>query len=433
VVNSAKKANVAFYTIDARGLSSLDSSGGGQGGTPSSANTNPARVVRSRNPELDWAQFDRQPMDSILRPLAKETGGLAIYNTSDFNRQLDEADLELSNYYVLGFQSNSPKRDGRFRELEVKTDVRGATIKHRNGYFDSRPVDILANSKEERSLLHLLASAVAPASRLPVLLRAFYFYEAAGLARIPVAAKIPAASIEIRKKGGQLGGDLHIMGVAYAEDGSVSARFSETQHILLDREAEQTFRKQNLVYRNYFKLRPGKYQLKLAVSDEQGNTGFAQQSLEVPPMPQDGWVASSLVVADQVSRLPDLIQNLRSALLEENDPLIFNGVQIVSSVENQFSVDVPVPIFFKLYNLTGNPDQRKLVARVQLLGERGESQILPPMPLDQNLFLTGKTDAIIAINLTFGKVTPGKYRLLVETADTISSQSVRLETDLRFR
>jgi len=58
---------------------------------------------------------------------------------------------------------------------------------------------------------------------------------------------------------------------------------------------------------------------------------------------------------------------------------------------------------------------------------------LPPMPLDQNLFLTGKTDAIIAINLTFGKVTPGKYRLLVETADTISSQSVRLETDLRFR
>jgi len=223
------------------------------------------------------------------------------------------------------------------------------------------------------------------------------------------------------------------MGVAYGEDGSVSARFSETQHILLDKEAEQTFRKQNLVYRNYFKLRPGKYQLKLAVSDEQGNTGFAQQSLEVPPMPQDGWVASSLVVADQVSRLPDLIQNLRTALLEENDPLIFNGVQIVSSVENQFPVNVPVPVFFKLYNLTGNPDQRKLVAKVELLGEQGESQALPPMPLDQNLFLTGKTDAIIAINLNFEKVTPGKYRLLVETVDALSSQSVRLETDLRFR
>jgi hypothetical protein len=61
---------------------------------------------------------------------------VAIYNTSDFNQQLDAIDQELSNYYVLGFQSNNPKRDGKFRKLEIKADVKGASVKHRNGYFN---------------------------------------------------------------------------------------------------------------------------------------------------------------------------------------------------------------------------------------------------------------------------------------------------------
>jgi hypothetical protein len=377
-------------------------------------------------------QLVQESLGNILRPLADETGGLAIFNTSDFNAQLDKVDQELSNYYVLGFSSNNPKRDGRFRKLDVKTDLKGVTIGNRNGYFDPRPLDTLASSKEEKSLMDVMASP-SMATQLPLTFRAACFYDSPQLARIPVTVKVRTASLELKKKGGQLGGDLNVMGVAYAEDGSVSARFSETLPILLEKEKEDAYRKQGITYRNYFKLLPGKYRLKLAIANETGKVGSAEQSLVVPPPPESGLGFSSLVVADRLSRLPDLIQNLQAKLLDESDPLIYSGLHIVPSVENQLPINAPVRIFFKVYNLSNDPGQRNLVVQAQLLGEKGERHALPPIPLAGHLFPTGKGEASIALNLPFEKVPPGKYKLMIETSEPTSHQSVTLQTDLQFR
>lgn len=113
-------------------------------------------------------------------------------------------------------RNNNPKRDGRLRKLEVKTDVKKVTLRHRNGYFDPRPVDVLASSREERSLMSAMASPTI-ATQLPVSFRVGYFYDSPLLARIPLSAKIRADTLELKKKGGQLGTDLNVMGVAYGE------------------------------------------------------------------------------------------------------------------------------------------------------------------------------------------------------------------------
>jgi hypothetical protein len=370
-------------------------------------------------------------MDNILRSLANETGGSAIFNTNNFNERLDKVDQELSNYYVLGFQSSNPKRDGKFRKLEVKIDVKGVTVKHRNGYIDPRPLDALAGSKGEKSLMNAIASPTS-ASQLPITFRALYFYESPGLARIPISAKIRTASIELKKKGGQLGSDLNMMGVAYAEDGSVAARFSETTRILFDKEREEAFRKQSISYRNYFKLRPGKYQLKVAVADEKGKVGSAEQPLVVPPMPQAGMAASSLLVAEQFTRLPDLIQNLQAKMLDDADPMVISGLQITPSVENQLPVNAPVRAIFKIYNLSGSPGERKFVANIRLVGEKGETQVYSAVPLDQTVFQTGKAEVIVGLNLPFEKAPAGKYKLVIETSEVSSKQSVTVETDVQF-
>jgi VWFA-related protein len=403
--------------------------------TPTTSNTQPSRDVtsgRSGNQmNEEGPQFEEARMENILRSLANETGGSAIFNTNNFNERLDKVDQELSNYYVLGFQSSNPKRDGKFRKLEVKTDAKGVTVKHRDGYVDPRPLDALAGSKGEKSLMNAIASPT-PVSQLPITFRALYFYESPGLARIPISARIRTASIELKKKGGQLGSDLNVMGVAYAEDGSVAARFSETMRILFDKEKEEAFRRQSMSYRNYFKLRPGKYQLKLAVADEKGKVGSAEQSLVVPPMPQAGMTASSLLVAEQFTRLPDLIQNLQAKMLDDADPMVISGLQITPSVENRLPVKAPVRAIFKVYNLSGSPEQRKFVANIHLMGEKGETQAYPSVPLDQTVFQTGKTEAIIGLNLPFEQAPAGKYKLVIETSEVNSKQSVTVETDLQF-
>ena len=416
-------------TTGTTGSAGNTTTGNTSSGRTSSTDMNP-RYPQSQG-EQEFPQFQDARMENILRSLATETGGSPIFNTNNFNERLDKVDQELSNYYVLGFQSGNPKRDGKFRKLEVKTDMKGVNLKYRKGYVDPRPLDVLAGTKGERSLMAAVSSPT-PATQLPLTFRAVYFYESPGLARIPVVAKIRTASIDLKKKGGQLGSELNVMGVAYAEDGSVAARFSEVIHILFDKEKEQTFRSQDIPYKNYFKLRPGKYQLKLAVSDEKGKVGSVEEALVVPVMPESGLAVSSLVVADQLTRLPDLIQNLQAKLLDDADPMVFNGVQITPSAGNQLPSNSPLRVFYKVYNLPGAAGQRKFVAKIQLVNDKGEAQNLPPIPLDQNVFATGKSEIVVGLILPLEKTIPGKYKLVIETAETTSNQAVTVQTDVQF-
>ena len=176
-----------------------------------------------------------------MRSLATESGGFSIIDTNNIDDELDQLDQQISNYYILGFQSNNPKHDGAFRKVEVKTDLKGVTLKHRPGYQDRRPIDVLASSKQEQTLLTALASPGA-ATQLPIAFRPVYFYDSPRIARVLVAARIRMEKMAFKKKGGQIGTDLNIMGVAYAEDGSIAARFSETLPISFDKEKEPEFR-----------------------------------------------------------------------------------------------------------------------------------------------------------------------------------------------
>jgi VWFA-related protein len=426
------------------GQSGGGQSGGGQSGGPTGgqpgANRDPGRFPDSRTGGLDdvfggsdrnrFEQFSQQAMmENILRSLSSETGGFPIFNTNNLNQGLDKVDLELSNYYVLGFVSNNPKRDGKYRKLEVKTDAKGVKLKYRNGYSDPRPADALAGSKGERSLLSAISSP-APVNQLPVIFRPVYFYETPQLVRVPISAKIKRGSIELKKKGGLLVNAVDVMGVAYAEDGSVAARFSETMNLAVDKEREELFEKSDIPYRNYMKLRPGKYQLKLAIADEKGKIGTSEQTLSVPAMPSAGMVSSSLVVSQEMAQLPELIRNMQTRLLDETDPLIYKGIQIYPPVENHLIRDQPVAIFYKLYNLSGNEQDRNLTAKVQLVDEKGAVSEIPQISLEEAAYPTGPTEAAVGFNLPLKELAPGKYQLTVETVDTAKNQKITSQTEL---
>ena len=412
----------------------------GGGGSPGASTTYPGSNVpstnypRSNNPMAntmpDPFKMERSSQN-LLRSLADETGGWAIYNTNDFDSELDKLDRQLSNYYVLGFQSNNPKRDGSFRKLEVKTNLKDVKLSYRKGYLDQRPLDTLADSKQEESLLDAMASP-STATKLPLIFRAAYFYDSPRLARVIVSAKIGMEKFNLKKKGKELRGDLNVMGVAYAEDGSVAARFSQTLSLSFDKDKEKEFRKINLAYRNYFRLRPGKYRLKLAASDKGNNLGSMEQPLELPVFPESGLVGSSLVLAEQISALPELIQNLNAKLMDDSDPLIYSGMQISPSVENRLPVDSPFPIFFKLYNLTVGSGPLKLIGKPKLISETGEEQILPWIPLDKNTSRTGSSEAAVGFSLAFENTQAGKYKLVIEVSEADTPTPAIVHTDVEI-
>ncbi len=251
-------------------------------------------------------------------------------------------------------------------------------------------------------------------------------------ARVLIASRIRMEKAAFKKKGGQLGTDLNIMGVAYAEDGGIAARFSETLPIVFDKEKEPEFRKKDLVYRNYFKLRPGKYRLKLAVSDESDNLGSMEQILQVPALPDRGFAGSSIVIAEQTFSMPGLIRTLQTQLLDEDDPLLYPGIQIEPRVENRLPAGAGIPLAFRVYSLPGPHDQWNLTAKIKLLDTNGREYDLRPIPLKAAVSPVGKAEALVAITISLSPVPPGKYRLIIETGEPGSHDTATLQTDLEF-
>ena len=100
-LNSARKSNVVFYTVDPN----VDFAG-----------SNPAPGVM---PSVGFSSRSSGLVPVTLMSLARESGGFSIYNTTNFSEELDKLDDQLSNYYILGFQSNNPKHDGAFRKIEA--------------------------------------------------------------------------------------------------------------------------------------------------------------------------------------------------------------------------------------------------------------------------------------------------------------------------
>lgn len=97
---AAKRANVAFYTIDPRGLIA---------GTDISTN---ATLTET----LDHV---REQTSSLI-VLAEQTGGRAMVNSNDFKGFLQKVDNETSDYYMIGWVSTNPDPLKRYRKVEIK-------------------------------------------------------------------------------------------------------------------------------------------------------------------------------------------------------------------------------------------------------------------------------------------------------------------------
>ena len=416
---------------------------GTTGNTTTTTNTNTTTNTRTNttdtlgrgNTGLDslgseMASFDQQTLTgNILRSLASETNGLAVFNTNDLNERLNDVDLELSNFYVLGYLPTTVKRDGKMHKLDIKTNVKDVNLKYRKNYQDPRPPEISQGSKAEKSLSAAIASPV-PVTQLPITFRTVYFYDSPQLARVPIFTKIQRGTIELKKKGDSLVALFDIMGVAYNEDGSIAARFSESIQRNLSKEAAEQFKASDITYRSNLKLRPGKYRLKVAVADEKGKAGSAEQNIEIPAIPATGWVTSTLVLSQDFSRLPDLIQNLQTRLLDEADPMIFRGFQIRPPLEVKINRQSNLIVFYKVYNLKDTAPNPNLVAKVQLLDESGKNQEGPTIPLENLAQMTNKGELAIGFMLPVKDYQPGKYKLVVETVDPVANLTVKSEAEM---
>jgi hypothetical protein len=120
MIAAANANRISFYTIDAGGL---------RVATSISAE-NQTAISTGFVDSVHWNNIQ-----SSIRMMAEDTGGIAIVNTNDPSKGLARIAADFENYYSLGY-SPAHSGDGRYHEIEVKVSNRDWVVRHRDGYRD---------------------------------------------------------------------------------------------------------------------------------------------------------------------------------------------------------------------------------------------------------------------------------------------------------
>ncbi len=112
-VNAAVRSNLAIYTMDMRGLQALVAGGEAQNASLRGVS------AYSGQSTLNALNSNFTTQETLVT-LASDTGGRAFLDSNDFSKIFKGVQQDTSTYYLLGYHSTNPARDGRYRRIVVK-------------------------------------------------------------------------------------------------------------------------------------------------------------------------------------------------------------------------------------------------------------------------------------------------------------------------
>ena len=329
-INAAVRANVAIYSVDARGLQAISPLG--------DASTGSLRGVSAYNGAALQNNLDSNfNTQEVMASLSSDTGGKAFFDSNDFSPAFQRIQHDTSAYYVLGYHSTDPRRDGRWRRLSIKVERKDVKLEYRPGYY--APADYKHATKDEREQqLQDELSSELPATDMAVYLEALYFRLAPSRFYVPVSLVVPGSQIPFVKGGDRDKATLDIIGQVRDTAGHDIGDVRDTVKLAVDE--SQQVRQKNVQYTTGFNLPTGKYHVKFVIRENMtGRMGSFETDLNVPDLKKVPLKMSSVVLASQ--RMP--------AGKKQESPLIRDGEQLVPNLPHVFRQDQHLYLLYEVY------------------------------------------------------------------------------------
>ncbi len=218
--------------------------------------------------------------DSLFM-MSKDSGGELFANFTDLGDAMSEMLERTSVTYLLAFQPEDLRYDGRFHKLRVrlKNAPRGTQVVHRPGYYAPKPY--AQTSPFERSLdsaQQVMGGVETGEIDASVLAAAF-----------PADSGKPYAPVLIEVKGEDLlagleGATVPLEIYAYAlDDNGVVRDFFASRLRLDSTQAGPALRQTGLKYWGHFDLNPGAYSVRVLIrNDATGRRALTTSLLQVP-------------------------------------------------------------------------------------------------------------------------------------------------------
>jgi VWFA-related protein len=331
-VNAAVRSNLAIYTMDMRGLQALVAGGEAQNGS--------LRGVSAYSGQATLNALNSNfTTQETLVTLASDTGGRAFLDSNDFGKIFRGVQQDTSTYYLLGYHSTNPARDGHYRRIIVKSNVPGAKIEYRRGYY--APADYQHSTKDdkERQLEQELASEM-PATDLPLYLGVAYFRLEGNKFFVPISLVVPGSQIPFVRSSDRDKATLDVIGIVLDSEHHPLNRVRDTVKLAVNTSAE--VQKKNVQYDTGMSLLSGNYHLKFVVRENQtGRMGSFETDISVPDLKAQPLKMSSVVLASQTQPAK------KSTNL---NPLVHDGSEIIPNITHVFSATQHLFLYYEVYD-----------------------------------------------------------------------------------
>jgi VWFA-related protein len=337
--NECVKANTAMYAVDTRGLQSLNPVGDANQGSRRGTGAYSGASMQS---QLS-SNFGSQ---ETLGTLASDTGGKLFVDSNDFGPAFQQVQRDTEAYYIVGYHSTNPRRDGTYRHLTISLlNHPEASLEYRPGYY--APADFQHAKSEDRELaLSEQMRSELPATDVAVYLQAFFFRLDEGKFFVPISLVIPGSQINAVTVKDKDKATIDILGQVKNVAGIAVGQVRDT--VKLDIDANQQVQKKNVQYSTGFTLAPGKYHLKFVVRENQsGNMGSFETDIQVPDMKKTPLKLSSVVMSSQ--QKPNTAK-------KNIDPLVRDGQEWVPNVPHVVRQDQHLFFLYEVYSPTRDKD-----------------------------------------------------------------------------
>lgn len=243
-------ANVALYTVDARGLMPALS------GVPGNQTFTTLSMVAGNQ--------------DILRSVAEDTGGRAFFNTNDIHGAIRRAADDARVTYVLGFYPSNDVWDGRFHRIRVKVNRPGLDVRHRQGYF-AAATQKQANAQRSAALQAAVTSPL-DANAVGLTLRIDPVEGTPSDYRLTV--RVAPSGIALEPAGEDSRGALDVVVAQVRADGAEGRSLDHTVNIRASGERLQQFLRDGTIISHRVTLSPDAERLRIVVRDVRtGNLG----------------------------------------------------------------------------------------------------------------------------------------------------------------
>ncbi|HKP84903.1 MAG TPA: VWA domain-containing protein [Blastocatellia bacterium] len=310
----AARANVVFYSIDPAGLEPQSfASSDGQGlktqkepdATSPTGFREETLIDRTQNNSLGDKRDNYFESQEALQRLANETGGKFYNNSNDIKRGLTGLLEENSAYYLLGFQPEGAKWDGKFHKLKVTVrDRPDLTVSTRKGYI----AKIEKEKPATREIADPKAAEFVEAFTSPLVRRdidlqltPFYMDDAKREPFLTSLLHINTSRVGFKQVDGLYKARLTVTGVLVSANGKIADSFSNTYDLNYSPKDYEGIRRDGLRVTRGTGVKPGVYQMRVLVREaDTGLIGTAISFVEVPDIKANQLSLSSIYTDAQL-------------------------------------------------------------------------------------------------------------------------------------